>query len=161
MRVGAEPRGGVVDAHGFEQGERPLQGVGARDLLVDQQRLDDLFRDAQVGVERRHRVLKDHRDAFAADGALLGRRAVKQIHAVEHRRAALDAPGRLRDQSHERVAGDRFSRSRFAHDPERFAALDREAHSLNGAVDARAGVKIGPKILDGQQRQGGREKRKG
>jgi hypothetical protein len=82
---------------------------------------------------------------------------VQQIHAVEHRRAAFDAAGRLRDQPHERVAGDRFARARFADDAEGFAALEREAHSVDGAVDARAGVKIGPKILDGQERQGGRK----
>ena len=142
VRVAVHALGGVGDADGFEHGEGAGEGVFAGDFLVDEQWFDDLVGDAHVGVERRHRILEDHRDAFAADGAGLGGRAVQQIYTLEHRGAAFDAARRLRDEPHERITRDGFARAGFADDAEDLAAFEVEADAVHGAIDARAGVKV-------------------
>ncbi len=78
---------------------------------MDEQRLHELFADPQVRIERRHRILENHADAFAANGSQRGGRTMQQVNAIEERGAAFDAAGRLGDEAHERVAGDGFARA--------------------------------------------------
>jgi len=55
--------------------------------------------------------LENHRDAIAANIAKLLVRAAQKIDAVEKSMAAFNFAGRLRNQSQERVARDRFARA--------------------------------------------------
>ena len=52
------------------------------------QRLADLPSDRQHGIERRHRVLEDHRDVAAADFPQLSIAQRQQVTIFEHRAAA-------------------------------------------------------------------------
>ena len=75
VRVLVDAVFGIADADGFERGDGALAGFAAACLFVNEERFDELFADAEVGVERGHRILKNHADAFAANGAELSRRA--------------------------------------------------------------------------------------
>jgi hypothetical protein len=141
----------------FEGGEGALAGCGFGEIFVDEQRLHELIADPHVGIQGRHGVLENHRDALAADGTGLGGGAVEQIDAVENGGAALDAAGGRRDEAHDRVARDRFAGAGFADDSEGLAAFEREAHAVDGAIDPAAGVKIGTKVGDGEEGHGEEE----
>src|SRR5256885_1702172 len=77
------------------------------------------------GVQRRERVLEDHRDSVAAHRLqpLLVER--EQVRAVEPRLAP--DRGRPWQQPEQRQRGDGLSRSRLADDAERLAAREVEA----------------------------------
>src|SRR5262249_18039105 len=115
-------------------------------------RFDELIFDAQVRVERRHRVLEDHRDAFAADGAELFFRAAQQVDAVEKRPAPFDPAGGVRDQPEKRIARDGFARARFTDEAERFAALKVEGDILHRAHDTVARVKARAEVCELEER---------
>ena len=57
-------------------------------------RLGDLQADRQRRIERGHRLLEDHGDLVAADGADAGVVELQEVLAVEEHLAALDAAGR-------------------------------------------------------------------
>src|SRR5688572_7881951 len=98
---------------------------------MNPQRLGDLIANAHVRIERRHRVLKDHRDPFAANAPQLFLRAMKQINVVEERGPTFDPAGWLRDEPQERIARDGFPRARLAHDAERLSALKRKRDAID------------------------------
>jgi hypothetical protein len=132
---------------------RACRRASARETrVVDEQRLDELVGDPQVGIQRRHRILEDHRDPFAPDRPRLGRRAAQEVDAVEDGRAALDAAGGLRDEAHDRVARHGFAGAGFADDPERLAAFEGEADAVDRAIDAVASVETGAEVGDGEER---------
>jgi hypothetical protein len=68
---------------------------------VDRERLDELLADREDGVQAGHRLLKDHPDLLAADRAHLVPGQVEQVAALEKDPAAVDEPGRLRDELQE------------------------------------------------------------
>ena len=147
--------GRVVDPDGVKHRERPGERIAPGDFFVDEQRFDELLADAQVGVERGHRILENHGNAFAANRAGLGGRAVEEVDAVEHRGAADDTARGLRDEAHDRITRHGFTRARFAHDPEGLAALDAEADAVDGAVNAVSCVEISAEIVDGEEGHAG------
>ena len=61
------------------------------------QRFGNLFADGENGIERRHRILKDHGDVVAAHLAHLGVGKFEQIFAVE-KYLAVDNFSRRRDR---------------------------------------------------------------
>jgi hypothetical protein len=106
VRVGLDALFGIGDADFRERLDGAVEGLGALESLVQFQRFGQLLGDPQVGVQRGHRILEDHRDALAADAAELAVAGLEEIDAVEHRGAGVDAPRWLRNQSEQRVAGD-------------------------------------------------------
>ena len=84
-------------------------GVLAHARVVRHHRLGDLVADRQHRVQRRHRVLEDHRHVAAADLAELLLRQLQQVLALEDRLALRD-PGRRR-QPEDRTASRRSCRS--------------------------------------------------
>ncbi|BDE05869.1 hypothetical protein WPS_11450 [Vulcanimicrobium alpinum] len=115
-------------------------------------RFRDLFPDGEHGVERRHRILKDHRDVAAADLAHLGFALRQQVLAFEEDAAALDPPVRG-DQTHDRERGDRFAGARFADDPERGARFDGEREPVHGSDGAVFGLERRLEVVDLEQSQ--------
>ena len=60
---------GIGDADGAEGVKGDLLCCSVIHGLVQQDRLDDLIADGEDGIERGHRLLKDHGDLCAANGA--------------------------------------------------------------------------------------------
>ena len=143
MSAGSMPYLPTVQAAG--------ESVGRGNLLVDQQGLDELLRDAQVGVERRHRVLEDHRDAPAPDGAEFGGRTMQQVGAVEHRLAALDPARGLGDEAQQGRAGDGLAGTGLADDAEGLAFFDGERDAVHRPIHAAARVEVGAEVRDFEQ----------
>jgi hypothetical protein len=79
---------------------RALAGLCPSDRLVQSQRFDQLLADRQYRVERRHRVLEDHRDAAPADPAHPGSPQGQQVLAVEVDAAGGGADMRFGQQAH-------------------------------------------------------------
>ena len=152
MRMLVEALRGRRDAHPLEHLERALRRLGAADAPMPQQPLDDLLADRERRVQRRHRLLEDHRDAVAAQVAHRRRLEPDQLAALEADRAAGDAAGRRRHQPHDRERRDALAAARFADDGERAARLDREAHAVDRRELARVGDEVGAQVADFEQR---------
>ena len=91
VREGLQAPLRVGDADHPEQLERARLGDLALDVAMDLQDLFDLLTDVPDRVERRGRLLEDHRDPVAADLAHLFGREGQQVAAVEDDLAGLDA----------------------------------------------------------------------
>ncbi len=109
VRIIVDAFRGVVDADGFKHRQRAGEGVATGNVFVDEEWLDDLLAEAQERIERRHRILEDHGDAFAADGTGLARRTMEQVDAIEEGSAADDAARGLGDEPHDRVTRNGFA----------------------------------------------------
>ena len=141
--VGGEAKLGIAEVDEFEQLEDPLAGRRGADRLVEAERFADLLLDRVEGIQRRHRLLEDHRYASPPERAHCRRGRVEEGFAVE-----LDVPAgvpRLRvgkepedGQGSDRLAGpalpdesDRLAPAHFERDPanrlDRLAAR-AEAH---------------------------------
>ena len=141
---------------------RALAGFGARGALVQADRLDDLVADGVDGGEGDHRLLKDHGDLVAADGADLPPAGVEagQVDDLGRRRGAVragvavveqfpldDAPRRRHDPQ-DRLGRDRLATATLADDGQRLAPVDRKLRPVHGADDALVEVKVGLEPLD-------------
>src|SRR5579859_7688619 len=96
----------------------------------------DLTTDRQHRVQRGHRILKNHGDPVTADAADLPVVHFEQVFAVERDTARGDPAWRLGDEAHDRQCRHTLATTRFAHDAERLAAIDREADTIDGLDDA-------------------------
>ena len=111
VRILVEAALGVGDAHHLQELGRALARGGHVHPQVDQQRLHDLEADGEHRVERRHRLLEDHRDVAPANLAHLVVGELQQVAALEEDAAADDAPGGLREEPHDRRATRPICRS--------------------------------------------------
>ena len=87
MRIAVEPALGIVDADLIEQIEDARARGAVGKSTVDFQHLADLPLDRVQRIERRHRLLEDHRDLVAADLAERRRRKREQVLALEQDRS--------------------------------------------------------------------------
>ena len=102
----------------------------------------DLRPDRVDRVQRRHRILEDHRHLVAADLlqlALVHRRG-RRGPCNEH--FALEARVAVARQPEERHRRDALARARLADDPEHLAALELEADAVDGLDDAVLGREL-------------------
>ena len=117
MRVVVDALVGVGDADQAQHLDRACARGALGQMLMDDRRLGDLVADRKDGIQRRHRLLEDHRDLIAADRAELGRRQREQITSLELDQAAgQDMPGRLRNEPENRERRDRLAAPGFADD---------------------------------------------
>ena len=87
-------RFGVGDADLAEHLHRARPSASpAADRLVQLHRLGDLVAAGEDRVERRHRLLEDHRDLVAADVAHLLSRDLEQVPAAQHHAPSTIRPG--------------------------------------------------------------------
>ncbi len=85
MRIGAEPGLGIGDADLVEEfDDACAHGVAAAHAMK-LQNLGDLLLDRLQRIERGHRLLEDHGDARAANGAQLGLADFQHVPPVEQR----------------------------------------------------------------------------
>ena len=126
----------------------------AIEALVQAQRLADLAADGEHRVEARHRLLEDHADVVAADGAhraIVERQEVAALEAGLRRRSCPAAPGSRRRID---MRGDRLAAAALADDRERLALLDIERDAVDRAVDAVRRAEMGLQVVDLEQRHG-------
>jgi hypothetical protein len=149
--IGVHPVFGGRDADPLEQIDRPLLRLLLGDFEVKHQRLDQLVPNRVDRIERRHRVLEDHRDVITADVSHLpvGQRQEVSRLAVDRKgdRTVDDSARRARHQPHQAQGGDALAAARFAHDAEGFAFLDMERDIVDGEDHARAGEELRLEVL--------------
>src|ERR1700682_386016 len=113
-------------------------------------RLADLAADGQHRIQARHRLLKDHLNVVAADGAHLALGELQQILSLEAD-GARDLARRLGDEPHQRHRGDRLAAAGFTNNGQGLAFVDMEGDAVDGAVDTLRGTEMGLQILDFEQ----------
>ena len=71
MRIGAAALAGYADK--FKHVAGPFAGIGFRTLVMQLDHLSYLIKNRNDRIERSHRILENHRDLSAANGAHLRR----------------------------------------------------------------------------------------
>ena len=152
VRVVPQPALGVGNTHQPQHLDRLGQRVFARQPLVQHDRLADLVADPQHRVERGHRLLEDHRDLVAADGAHRVGRQAGEVLALEPDRAADDAAGRI---GHEAQDGERrhaLAAAGFPDHAQGLAGTDRVGDAVDRPHRAAAREEVGAQIPHLQDR---------
>ena len=153
VRIRVDPLRGVRNAHLLQQIDRAPPGLFLRDRFVRDDRLDDLDADPVHGIQRRHRVLEDHRDLVPADIAQARLRHGQQVLplvddlALERRVLAAGQP----EERHSRHA---LPGAGLADDAEHLAALELEVDAVDRSDDPVFGRESDLEALDLQQRFG-------
>ena len=114
-----------------QQLRRPLAARGWRADAMCRHGLVDLRAHGHQRVQRRERVLEDHRHDPATQVAQPFGRQPEDARPVQVDRTGGDAD-RLGQQAHDRVGRDRLARSGFAHHAEDLAARELEGDVLDG-----------------------------
>ncbi len=96
------------------------------------QNIGDLAADRIERIERRHGLLKDHRDAAAADRVERHLRRMKKLGAFEGNRALRLGAVRQKPEHGERR--EAFPRARFADERQRLSAHDIEGQAFHGLL---------------------------
>jgi len=128
VRIAACDGHGIGDVDQLEQLVRPAHGGAGRRPFVDLEDLRDLRADSHRRIQRRARILVDHRDASAADATQLILGLGQQVATVEADLAARD-PRRRRERPHDRVAERGFARARLPREPKRLSRCHVEGTS--------------------------------
>ena len=124
--------------------------LGGAHRCMRRQDLVDLLAAAHHRVERRHRLLEDHRHAGAAQLAQSRFAGGEQILALEqHPPAAGRELGR--QQSHRRLRDHRFAGARFSYQADDLAGRHVEADALDRVRAFRADRQRDGQMVDGQQ----------
>jgi hypothetical protein len=147
VRVVVGPALGARNSDRLKELHHPGACLPLGDVAVELDRLDELAPDRVHGIQRRHRVLEDHRDVVAADVSELARAHRDQVVALEHGLAARDRVAAV-VQPHHRQAGDALAAAGFADDPERLPLLDGEADTVDGLHDSVVGPEVGLQVVD-------------
>ena len=115
-----------------------LTGLPAPDLSVMADDLADEVADGQDRVQRRHRLLVDHRDVAAADRLHRTLGQLNQVLVPEADGAPDDPPRRVGQEAPQRQRGHRLAASGLADEPEDLTPVEGEADTVDG--DDAAGV---------------------
>src|SRR6185437_13244887 len=118
------------------------------EILMQPQRLADLPPDSQHWIERRHRLLEDHRDLVAAH--IAHRRFVEheEVAPVEPDASADDAAGRIGNETHQRQRRHALAAAAFTDHRQGLAAVERERDVVDGAEQALPGEEHGLQPFD-------------
>ena len=154
MRIRVRALRRIRNAHGAEHLDRTRPCIAATDRLVHARNLGQLRPHRKHRIERRHRLLKDHRDAIAPNSSHRFVVERQEIRSVElDPGARLDAAGRL-NESKQRKRRNRLPAPRLADHAYRFIRGDAEGDAIHRARDAGARAEVRAKLLNGQQRRG-------
>src|SRR5881409_3788064 len=114
----------------------------------------DQIADREHRIERRHRLLEDHRDLVATDGAQVTGLEGEQVAPFELDEAAgADVTGRLGDEAENGERRDGLAAPRLAHDTERLTRLHLEGDAVHRARRAAAllGDEVGLEVTHAEQ----------
>ena len=145
VRIVVDSLVGAGDSDCLKQLERPLTSFGPRDVAVEQHGLVELLADRVHRVQRRHRILEDHRDVVASQVAQLAAAHLEEVVALEEGLAARDRAS-LVVQPHDREARDALAAAGLAHDPERLPLLDLERDPVNCFDDTVVRAEARPQV---------------
>ena len=106
-------------------------------VVVREDGLRDLVADREHGVQRRHRILEDHRHLAAAEVAKLLLRHRQEVLPLVQRLAGGDAAGRHRRQPEHGEHRHALARSGLADDAEHLAGIQVVADPGDRADDCR------------------------
>ena len=153
VREGVDAALGLGDPDRAEQLDRALARLRLGHVAMRPDRLHELDADAVERMQRRQRVLEDHRDVVAAQPAQLALGQPQQLAPAEGR-AAGDARARRAREAHERQTRHALARPRLADDPQHAAGLQREGDAVDGLHDPVLGIEVHAQVGDLQQRRG-------
>ena len=105
-------------------------------------RFGQLRTDGQNRIKRGHRVLKDHAQLVAAQGARLSLRQLQQIASAEPGFTGDDLSGRRRNDTHDRAGGHCFAATGFTDDSDDFAGCQREINAAQGLYSPCVGAEM-------------------
>ena len=115
--------------------------------------LADLLADRKYGVQRRHRILKDHRDVFAANAPHLAFSQPQQIDLLQENSSPCDASRRLGKKAHRRKRTNGLAGTRLPDDPQHRTRRDGIGKSVDGLHSSGVRLERNVEILN-PQRQG-------
>ena len=138
VRIGGVDALRLRQLHAVEDGDD--LGLARRrvELGVGLQHLVDLLAAGHDRVERRHRLLEDHRHARAAQLAQARFARGQDVLAFEQD-LARGRLQRLGEQPHHGEGDHRLARARLAHQADDLAGIDGEAHLFDGMDAVAAG----------------------
>ena len=114
----------------------------AMQVLMQGQRLADLFADVLQRVQAGHRVLQHHGDPAAADGKpLLFGGELRQILFLKEDGAGIH-PAVLIKQAHEGLGQYALAGAGFAHDRQAFAPVYIQSYAADGVQHAPAQAEL-------------------
>ena len=125
----ASPRVGYADP--LEQLLRLRHRLLARQAAMALHHLGDLDPDRHHRVQRRQRVLKDHRDVTTAAVSHLRCGELQEVGALVRRRP-LDLIAARGQQAHDRQRRHRLPTAGLAHQAQRLAGVDVERDAVHG-----------------------------
>ena len=149
VRILVDPLRGGGNADPLEHLDRAHPRRAAVELLVQDQRLDDLLaagdRPGFSAVIGSWKIIEISLPRIARISAFDRR---NQVAAPEQDPAADDPAGRLRHELENRQRRDALAAARLADDRERLAGIDLERHAIHRADHRRVGVEIGLQVLE-------------
>src|SRR5439155_15126361 len=120
-----------------EQLRSTLVGVLAAHVEMRFERLPDLSADRQDRIQRRHRILEDHRDVASTNPAQRTIALANEIGALEQSGTRLDAPI-AREQTENRQRRHALPTPGLTHDPKRLTGRDVERDAVDSVHRAAA-----------------------
>jgi hypothetical protein len=139
------------DLHLAQHLDRFFLDIAHVGLYVLLQHVFDLAADLADRIQRRARILEDHRHFAAAQVAHHVFFRILHIDAGEYDRPVRNRSGAV-ENAHDGIGGNRFSGAGFADDTERLALCERDIDLLDRANDAAAGRKLDGNVLDFEKR---------
>ena len=133
---------GVRDADLGEQVDGPAPRRGLRRPRVRRDHLGDLVADAEHRVQRRQRVLEDHREVAAAHAPLLRLGQVEQRAALQAATAAGSGVGAPGTSPMTVIADTDLPDPDSPDDRERLPRVDVPAHPVDGLDHAGRAVEV-------------------
>ncbi len=149
MRVGVKGFAPVRDAHLLEQLERTALGRAAVEAEVEANVLGQLAPDREHRVERRHRVLEDHREVAPGELATPCGGKGEQVVAVEAH-APLDRSS-VRQHAEQCQHRHRLSAAALPGDAEHLPVLDPVIDSVDDGEQTARGGQPHPQPVDLEQ----------
>ncbi len=152
MRIGFEPLLRITDADLVEQLQHPLARLAPAHAAVHVKDFADLPLHGMQRIERRNRLLEDHRDFVAAHlpQHLFVRR--QQLLALIDDRAGRMVRLRIGQQFQDRQGGDRLAGPRFADQRDGLLVVNVEGNAAHRMGDILAHAEIDMQVVDGKDR---------
>ncbi|MNL08402.1 hypothetical protein D3C87_1291200 [compost metagenome] len=152
MRILVKATGRVGNTNLFEKPDRLRPCLLLRKALVPDEDLGNLAADREDGIERRHRLLKYHRDVVAphAPHFLLGKR--QKIAPVQENFTLNPAESGAK-QAHDGQRGDGLSRTGLADNRDGFARSDIEGDVTDDALPSIIDEKRSGQVSNGENRR--------